>query len=93
MKQPRWQLREMGLEVPRELLSRMTQYEGCEGGAGAALRSVLTRRDSGLQGMKWLVTLRSQEGESQKQKQYFYFPLRVGMGVSALRSLCTLYQS
>lgn len=40
--------------------------------------------------MKWLVTLRSQEGESQKQKQYFYFPLRVGMGVSALRSLCAL---
>ena len=42
MKQPRWQLREMGLEVPRELLRRMTQYEGCEGGAGAAVRPVLT---------------------------------------------------
>lgn len=40
--------------------------------------------------MKWLVTLRSQEGESEKQKQYFYFPLKVGMGVSTLRSLCAL---
>ena len=43
MKQPRWHAWEMGLEVPRELLShRMTGYEGCEGGAGEAVRPVLT---------------------------------------------------
>ena len=33
---------EMGLEVLREHLSRMTQYEECEGGAGEALSPVLT---------------------------------------------------
>lgn len=42
MKQPGWHPREMGLEVSREHLSRMTQYEECEGGAGEAVSPVLT---------------------------------------------------